>query len=66
MVYGGGTDRRTDGRMDGQEDRGTDVSKFLPVFYRTLAFWGRCPKSSLMVSEHADTDGQTSQISRFY
>ena len=36
MLNGGGTDGRTDGR--------TDVSKFPPVFYRTSALWGRCPK----------------------
>ena len=36
MVNRGGTDGRTDGR--------TDVSKFPPVFYRTLALWGCCPK----------------------
>ena len=32
----GGADGRTDGR--------TDVWKFTPVFYRTSALWGRCPK----------------------
>ena len=26
-------------------DGRTDVSKFPPVFYRTSALWGRCPKS---------------------
>ena len=25
-------------------DGRTDVSKFPPVFYRTSALWGRCPK----------------------
>ena len=38
MVYGGG-------RMDKQKDGRMDVSKFPPVFYRTSALWGRCPKS---------------------
>ena len=33
------------GGMDGQTDGWTDVSKFPPVFYRTSALWGCCPKS---------------------
>ena len=37
MLNGGGTDGRT--------DRRTYVSKFPPVFYRTSALWGRCPKA---------------------
>ena len=37
----GGGDGRTDGRTEGR----TDVWKFTPVFYRTSALWGRCPKS---------------------
>ena len=40
MANGGGTDGRKDGRTDGR----TDVWKFPPVFYRTSALWGRCPK----------------------
>ena len=40
MMLKGGTDGRKDGRKDGR----TDVSKFPPVFYRTSALWGRCPK----------------------
>ena len=36
-----GGDGRTEGRTDGR----TDVWKFTPVFYRTSALWGRCPKS---------------------
>ena len=42
---GGWTDGRTEGRKDGRTDGRTDVSKFPPVFYRTSALWGRCPKS---------------------
>ena len=38
---GGGTDGRKDGR--------TDVWKFPPVFYRTSALWGRCPKRPINV-----------------
>ena len=33
-----------DGRTDGRKDGRTDVWKFPPVFYRTSALWGRCPK----------------------
>ena len=29
---------------DGRKDGRTDVWKFTPVFYRTSALWGRCPK----------------------
>ena len=28
----------------GRKDGRTDVWKFPPVFYRTSALWGRCPK----------------------
>ena len=38
-------DGRTDGRTEERKDGQTDISKFPPVFYRTLALWGRCPKS---------------------
>ena len=49
MLNGGGrtegrTDGRKDGWTDGRKDGRTDVSKFPPVFYRTSALWGRCPK----------------------
>ena len=42
-----GGDGRTEGRKDGWKDGRTDVSKFPPVFYRTSALWGRCPKRSV-------------------
>ena len=38
-----------DGRKDGRTDGRTDVWKFTPVFYRTSALWGRCPKRELSV-----------------
>ena len=33
-----------DGRKDGRTEGCTDVWKFPPGSYRTLALWGRCPK----------------------
>ena len=38
MLNRGGMDARKDGR--------TDISKFLPVFFRTSALWGRSPKKA--------------------
>ena len=35
-MFNRGADKRMDGQMD--------VWKFPPVFYRTPALWGRCPK----------------------
>ena len=37
----GGTEQRMDVRTHRQMD------KISPVFYRTLSFWGRCPKKGL-------------------
>ena len=36
--------RGGDGWKDGRTEGRTDVSRFPPVFYRTSALWGRCPK----------------------
>ena len=33
-------------------DKRTDVLKFPPVFYRTLALWGRCPKTRLSTQKY--------------
>ena len=38
--------RPTGGGTEGR----TDVWKFPPVFYRTSALWGRCPKSMMAVT----------------
>ena len=48
MVVSGGTDGRREGR--------TDAWKFPPVFYRTSALWGRCPKRVRMGSKVVPTD----------
>ena len=33
-----------EGLKNGRTERRTDILKFPPVFDRTLALWGRCPK----------------------
>ena len=40
----GRTEGQKERRTERQKDGRTDVSKFPPVFYRTSALWGRCPK----------------------
>ena len=40
---------------DGQTDGKTEVWKFPPVFYRTLALWGPCPKSGSVHSKLTNT-----------
>ena len=50
MANGGGTEGRTDGRMD--------VWKFPPVFYRTSALWGRCPKRDRKGGKKSEKSGE--------
>ena len=40
-------DLRPEGPRGGWTYGRTDVRKFIPVSYRTLALWGRCPKVKL-------------------
>ena len=49
MANGGGGDGQKDRMTDGRTDGRTDVWKFPPVFYRTSALWGRCPKTAKML-----------------
>ena len=45
-----------DGRMEGRKDGRMDVWKFTPVFYRTSALWGRCPKRRLVINEEEEKE----------
>ena len=56
----------------GWKDVRTDVWKFPPVFYRTSALWGRCPKSfdhwsvRPSVREHKSKRGKMRVLEAFW
>ena len=50
----GRTDRRTDGWKDGRTEGWTSGNS--PVFYRTSALWGRCPKKDKSRTELGKSD----------